>query len=248
MPINNDWYDELGDAWWEPRGPVAALLEFNPVRAGYFLEVLRRELPGVGRPRVLDVGCGGGLVAEALAERGCAVVGLDASLPSLRAARRHAGVRGTVPSYLGGVTERLPFAAESFDAAVCADSLEHVADLDATLREVARVLRPGGLLLFDTPTRSWRTRVALIWGAELLRFAPRRAHVYGRLLTPGELTACCADAGLIVGELRGAEVVRSPLAAAWGYLRRRQLGGFALSDDTRFVFLGYATRIEGSER
>ena len=88
--VDNRWYDDLGDGWWDPRGPVAALHELNPVRVDYFDEVLRRELPEGERPLVLDLGCGGGLVAEALAARGCAVLGLDASLPSLRTARRHA--------------------------------------------------------------------------------------------------------------------------------------------------------------
>lgn len=242
--INNQWYDDLGDAWWDRRGPVAALHEFNPVRVGYFLEALQRELPdslpSVGRPRVLDLGCGGGIVAETLIEGGCEVVGLDPSLPSLRVARRHGGMNA--PDYLGGAAERLPLAGEAFEAVVCADVLEHVEDLDATLREIRRVLRAGGLLLFDTPTRSWQTRVALIWAAELLGFAPRRTHVYGRLLTPEDLAARCAAAGLELREVHGAELVRSPPAAVWGYLRRRELGGFRLGEDTRFVFLGVARR------
>jgi len=88
-PVDNRWYDDLGDGWWDPRGPVAALHELNPVRVDYFTEVLRRELTEADRPRVLDLGCGGSLVTEALAERGCEVLGLDASLPSLRTAQRH---------------------------------------------------------------------------------------------------------------------------------------------------------------
>ncbi len=206
--------------------------------------MLRRELPEAERPRVLDLGCGGGLVAEALAARGCELLGVDASLPSLRTARRHARASGVRVAYVAGDAARLPLRDGVVDAVVAADVLEHLDDLGAVLREVTRVLRPGGLLLFDTPARSWRTRLTLIWGAELLGWIPSRAHVYERLLTPPELVGRCAEAGLLVRELRGIEPARPPLEAAWGYLRRRELGGFRLSDDLRFVLAGYASRLE----
>ena len=241
--VDNRWYDDLGDGWWDPRGPVAALHELNPVRVDYFDEVVRRELPEGERPLVLDLGCGGGLVAEALAARGCAVLGLDASLPSLRTARRHARAGAARVAYAAGDAARLPLAGGVVDAVVAADVLEHVDDLGAVLREVARVLRPGGLLLFDTPARSWQTRLTLLWGAELMGWIPRRAHVYERLLTPAELVGHCAEAGLFVRELQGIETARPPLAAAWRYLRRRELGGFRLGGDLRFVFAGYARRL-----
>ena len=215
--------------------------------------MLRRELPdslpNAARPRVLDLGCGGGIVAEALAAGGCTVVGLDPSLPSLRAARRHAhGGAPEAPSYLGGAGERLPLAEGSFDAIVCADTLEHVADLDAT---VARD-PPCAASARDAAVRHADAKLAdaghSALGAELLRLVPRRAHVYERLLTPEDLAARCAQAGLVLREVRGAELVRSPPAAAWSYLQRRELGGFRLGVDTRFVFLGYAVprrRLEG---
>ena len=122
------------------------------MRVGYFAEVLRRELPEARRrPVVLDLGCGGGLVAEALAQRGCAVLGVDASLPSLRTARRHARAGGARVAYVSGDAARLPLGDGAVDAVVAADVLEHVDDLAAVLREVARVLRPGGCCCSTRP-------------------------------------------------------------------------------------------------
>ena len=144
--IDNRWYDDLADSWWDRDGPVAALHEVNPVRGGYFLDVLGLETGGGARPRILDLGCGGGLMAEIYAGAGAGTVGIDPSRQSLQAARRHHGQLAN-PLYLAGRGEELPFADATFDAVCAADSLEHVAQLERVLDECVRVLRPGGRLL-----------------------------------------------------------------------------------------------------
>ena len=241
MPVDNDWYDELGEGWWDPHGRVAALHEYNPMRARYYLDVLRRELPDVERPHVLDIGCGGGLLTAELAVNGCHAVGIDRSLPSLRVARPHlAPPSGPHTEVAGAVAEALPFGAQTFDAVIASEVIEHVASAPRLIAETTRVLCPGGLLLFDTPNRTWRSRLGLVWGPPLARQAPRRTHVYGRFVTPEELTTLCARSGLAINELRGVSLARNSLAASWGYMRRRQLGGFRLSDDLRVMYIGYA--------
>ena len=232
--VDNDWYDDLGDAWWDPRGPVRALHEINPLRVQYFL---RAMTPLEGR-RVLDLGCGGGLMAEACARAGALTVGLDASGPSLAAAQRHAARAGTPPiRYVQGRAEALPFPDAQFDAVGAADSLEHVDDLARTLDECARVLRPGGLLVFNTINRTWMARVIMIWGAQsLLRFAPPATHHYERFIRPEDLQRELRARGLAWVEARGLQLRRRPAAAAWSCARGGSLGGFRFSSDTRVSY------------
>ena len=252
-PIDNEWYDALGDAWWDPEGPVRAFHEVDPVRSRFFREQLER-LAGASQLsdlRVLDLGCGAGLMAEGYARAGAWTVGLDLSATLLAAGRRHWQQRsdavgsgagaGAGPSYVRGRAEGVPFGAGSFDAVCTADALEHVDDLAAVLDECARVLRPGGLLVFDTINRTWRSRVGMIWAAQrLLRFAPPRTHAYTRFIRPAELREALEGRGFVWGEHLGLALVRNPLLAAWSYGRGGPLGGFELSDDDRVSYVGYA--------
>ena len=244
MPIDNRWYDELGDDWWDPRGPVAALHDFNSARTAYATGVIRGAMPEVTRPRVLDVGAGGGLFSATLATAGFEVVGIDASKPSLRTARKHT-VRPSdrhAPAYVAGNAMLLPFADRSFDAAVCSEVLEHVASPGVLINEVARVLRPGGLFCFDTPNRTWYARIALISIAENVGWTPRGTHDYRLFLTPSEVHDHLVASGLLLRDLRGLSLQRNVLGALRGYLRRRDIGGFRLTNDLRFVFTGYAEK------
>ena len=171
--------------------------------------------------------------------------GLDPSRPSLMAARRHASAgAGATPGYLAGVGERPPFADASLDAVCSADALEHVADLSLVLDEIARVLRPGGRVVFDTINRTWVSRLIMIWAAQrLLRFAPPRTHDFQAFIRPQELQRGLEGRGFRWGDLRGLSLRRHPVQAAWRYARGGTLGGFRLSDDTRVSYLGFADRL-----
>jgi 2-polyprenyl-6-hydroxyphenyl methylase/3-demethylubiquinone-9 3-methyltransferase len=193
---------------------------------------------------VLDVGAGGGLFSASLTAGGFEVVGLDASRPSLRTARAHTVRAGDhhAPAYVAGNAMLLPIADGSFDAVVCSEVLEHVASPEDLITEAARVLRPGGIFCFDTPNRTWYARIALISIAENLGWAPRGTHDHERFLTPGELRELTSAAGLHLRDLRGFSLERSPIGALRGYLRRKDIGGFRLSGDLRFVITGYAEK------
>jgi ubiquinone biosynthesis O-methyltransferase len=222
----------------------------NPVRGHYIVGALglgdlRQSAERSHRPRVLDLGCGGGLLAGLYARAGAETIGIDPSRSSLAAAVRHKeGARmERAPVYLGGVGEFLPFADASFDAVCAADSLEHVADLAAVLDESVRVLRPGGRFIFDTINRTWLSKVVMIWAVQdILRFAPAHTHDFAAFIQPQELRVALEARGMRWRDLRGLSFQRHAIVAAALYLTRRKAGGFRLSDDTRISYVGYAEK------
>lgn len=193
-------YDNVADHWWsDDIRWVRTLKNLVPGRLQWF----DRQIDWQGKD-VLDLGCAGGFMAEAMAARGAKVTGIDPAELAIEAARRHALTEGLRISYDVGVGEALPYAEARFDAVVCVDVLEHVADLDAVLLEVARVLRPGGLFLFDTINRNPIARFATITIAEnLLRLLPRGTHDPEMFIKPRELRLALEKAGLILGPSTG---------------------------------------------
>jgi 2-polyprenyl-6-hydroxyphenyl methylase / 3-demethylubiquinone-9 3-methyltransferase len=250
--IDNEWYDQLGDEWWAPRGRMALLSQMNPTRAAYFIDrCALRLLDASSAPaarltglRVLDVGCGGGYLAEALARAGAEVSAVDRSAPTIEAARRHAHAAGLSIDYRVADATALPLPDASCDAVLSSDFLEHVADrLDAVLAEQVRVLRPGGLLGFETVNRTWQSRLVLIWlGQRVLRLAPPHLHDARWFIRPAELTALLARHGVRIEEMRGLVPARSPVRFLAGYFLRRKSGGFRLGDDLAISYLGYGLK------
>jgi 2-polyprenyl-6-hydroxyphenyl methylase / 3-demethylubiquinone-9 3-methyltransferase len=193
-------YDTVADQWWsDDIRWVRTLKNLVPGRLAWF----DRQIDWQGKT-VLDLGCAGGFMAEALAARGAHVTGIDPAADAIAATRAHARAGGLRIGYDVGVGEALPYDSASFDAVVCVDVLEHVADLTRVLSEIARTLRPGGLFLFDTINRNLLARLATITIAEdVLRLMPRGTHDPAMFIKPAELRAAMQGAGLVPGTFTG---------------------------------------------
>lgn len=200
--IRNDLtiYDTQADQWWsEDVRWVRTLRNMVPGRLRFFEKFTAWQ----GRD-VLDLGCAGGFMAEAMAEKGARVTGIDPAAMAIDAARTHAEASGHEIRYDVGVGEALPYPDQSFDRVVCVDVLEHVSDLDAVLAEVKRVLRPGGLFLFDTINRNPMSRLAVITMAEnVLGLLPKGTHDPEMFITPDELRTALTTAGFTAGKFVG---------------------------------------------
>lgn len=201
--VNNDIYFDLGDRWYEANDdPVALLRALARLHAPWIDERLPRDA------RVLDVGCGAGLIANPLAERGHAVVGIDNATPALEVARRHDRT-GRV-RWVTGDACALPFDDASFDGAIAMDFLEHVERPDVVVAEIARVLRPGGRFFFHTFDRNPLAWLVAIKGVEwFVRNVPPRMHTLRLFVRPSELRAYCEEVGLGVESLHGCAPVLS---------------------------------------
>ncbi|MGE3541159.1 MAG: bifunctional 2-polyprenyl-6-hydroxyphenol methylase/3-demethylubiquinol 3-O-methyltransferase UbiG [Candidatus Tectimicrobiota bacterium] len=224
-------YETLAESWWQPGSPLHLLARMNPARFAYFDRIVR-QWAGL---RVLDAGCGGGLAAACLAQRGATVVGVDLSRASLRVAcRQTRGHSQPAPVFACGQAEALPFAEASFDVVWCTDVLEHLADLSGAMAQMARVLKPGGLLLYDTINRSWLSRLLVIGFWEYLAgLAPRGTHDWRLFITPQELRALLTQHGLQPGPICGMlPVWMSP----WHGWR------FHLIRSPSILYLGYALK------
>ena len=231
-PLDNAVYDRMADSWWDEAGFLHSLAALNPARFGYMRRVLVEELrvSPLGL-RVLDIGCGGGLLAEEFARLGCAVTGVDPSAESLAAARKHATSQGLPIRYQCARGEALPFPDASFDAAYCCDVLEHVDDLSRVIAETARVLRPRGAYFFDTINRtflSWLIMIKLLQEWRWTALMPPRLHDWHRFIRPPELRRELERQGLVPGGTTGLRP-RASLLSQLHALRRRKRG-----------FIGYA--------
>jgi 2-polyprenyl-6-hydroxyphenyl methylase/3-demethylubiquinone-9 3-methyltransferase len=183
-------FDALAARWWDPRGPMAPLHRMNPARVAWIASRAAAQFGAAARPALLDVGCGAGLAAEALARRGFDVTGLDAAPSVIAAARRHAEGQALPLAYRVGVVEDLAAEAARFPVVTALEVIEHVPDQAAFLRGLAAVLAPGGLLVLSTLNRTPRSLLLAKFAAEyLLRLLPVGTHDWRRFVTPAELAA-----------------------------------------------------------
>jgi 2-polyprenyl-6-hydroxyphenyl methylase/3-demethylubiquinone-9 3-methyltransferase len=202
--VNNRVYQSLGDRWYDAHDdPIALLRAQARLHVPWVAERLSRAFGS--RPcRVVDVGCGGGFMANELAQHGHEVVGVDQAEAALEVAARH-DVTGRV-RYLRADAGSLPFADASFEAACAMDFFEHVDALDPVIAEISRVLVPGGLLFFHTFNRNILSFFVVIKGVEwFVRNVPRDLHLLRHFIRPGELGASCAAYGLATRQVLGCE-------------------------------------------
>jgi 2-polyprenyl-6-hydroxyphenyl methylase / 3-demethylubiquinone-9 3-methyltransferase len=231
--LDLDYFGGMDELWWDPAGPAGVLHAMNPVRLDFYLDAL-----GAAPGRVLDAGCGGGLVARGLAEAGARVVGVDRLPACLLVARRAVPARFQ-PAV--GQLERLPFADDIFDVVVAADVLEHVPDLPAAVAELARVLRPGGSFLFDTINRTaWAWLTALFGAERLLGLVPKGTHDWRLFIRPAELDELFRREGLAAVATAGLAPRIGPGDVVKALLRRRlATPAFAAGRDRRAGWLGH---------
>jgi 2-polyprenyl-6-hydroxyphenyl methylase / 3-demethylubiquinone-9 3-methyltransferase len=193
-------FDALAGRFWDPAGEFGALHRLNPVRLAY----VAARAPLAGR-EVLDVGCGGGILSEALARAGARVTGIDLAPAALATAELHALEGGVAVSYRLSSAEALAAEAPArYDVVTCMEMLEHVPDPASVLGALARLVRPGGAVFVSTLNRTPRAFLLAILGAEYLaRLLPRGTHEYARFIRPSELARAARAAGLRVADLAG---------------------------------------------
>jgi 2-polyprenyl-6-hydroxyphenyl methylase / 3-demethylubiquinone-9 3-methyltransferase len=244
IEIDNLYYSEIGDSWWDARGPLRALHDMNPTRVGYFDSVARSRLgPQPGVLRVLDVGCGGGLVSESLAVLGYQVNGIDLSEGAIEAARRHAQASGVSVTYQVGSAYDLPVPDATIDMVVVSDVLEHLHDLPAAVAQISRVLRPCGVVVFDTINRTALSYiVAILVFERLLKIIYPGTHNWRMFIRPPELRAVLADHGLDLCDTRGLAPAARPPRLVARALRARPLGDFRLTRSKAISYIGHAVK------
>jgi 2-polyprenyl-6-hydroxyphenyl methylase/3-demethylubiquinone-9 3-methyltransferase len=209
-PLEIEKFSELAHRWWDPHAEFRPLHDINPLRLDYIDGIA----PLRGK-RVLDVGCGGGILAESMAARGAAVTGIDLAEKPLKVAQLHLLESGLEVDYRLVAPEALAReAAESFDIVTCMEMLEHVPDPGATVAACAALLKPGGRAFFSTINRNLKSYLFAIVGAEyVLKLLPRGTHDYARFIKPSELASFLRAARLQMGGITGMSY--NPLTRAY---------------------------------
>jgi 2-polyprenyl-6-hydroxyphenyl methylase/3-demethylubiquinone-9 3-methyltransferase len=214
-------FSQLADEWWDARGPMAMLHKFNPVRLAYVRDHAAarfgrdpKRLDSLAGLRILDIGCGGGILSEPLARLGASVVGADPAERNIAAAQRHAAQAGLAVDYRATTAEALAQSGEAFDVVLAMEVVEHVADGGVFVGLAAGMVRPGGLMFAATLNRTIKSFALAIVGAEyVLRWLPRGTHRWDKFVTPNELEIALEQAGLTQAAETG--VIYNPLADRW---------------------------------
>jgi 2-polyprenyl-6-hydroxyphenyl methylase/3-demethylubiquinone-9 3-methyltransferase len=229
-------FARLSSEWWDEAGPFKPLHRINPTRLTYIRDQLCRKF---GRDKkaaaslkglsVLDIGCGGGLVAEPLTRLGARVTGIDPASENIAAAKAHADGAGLDIRYRAETAEAVAESGATFDAVLLLEVVEHVPDVPALLKAVAPLVKPGGVMILSTLNRTFKAYALAIVGAELvLRWLPPGTHQWERFVTPDELAAALKGAGLGVSDMTG--MVYHPLGDDWRLSSDKDVNYFATAE------------------
>ena len=216
-----DRFSALAAEWWDTRGKMAPLHKFNPVRLGYIrdraaehFEREPRKLDCLKGLRILDIGCGGGILSEPLARLGASMVGVDPSEKNIEVAKLHAEQSDLTIDYRCSTAEQLSADGESFDLVLAMEVVEHVSDVSLFVRSCGSMVKPGGIMIAATLNRTLKSFALAIVGAEyILRWLPPGTHQWDKFVTPNELEIAMEQAGLRVTGERG--VIYNPFADEW---------------------------------
>lgn len=214
-------FSTLAAEWWDARGKMAVLHRLNPVRLGFIKEAACRhfgrndkQLDALAGLRLLDIGCGGGILSEPLARLRAEVVGADPSQANIEAAKLHAAEAGVAVDYRVTTAEALADEGERFDIVLAMEVVEHVTDVGLFISRAAALVRPGGLFFVATLNRTAKSFALAIVGAEyILRWLPRGTHQWDKFVTPNELEIAVEQSGLRVSDETG--VIYNLLADRW---------------------------------
>ena len=254
--IDNDIYDKEGDRWWQPDFSLNLIRAlYNPFRVEYTKKIVERFIINPEEKSVLEVGCGGGILTEEIARMGFITYGIDPAEKSLNNAIRHAKDNDLKIEYRKGTGENLPFRSNSFDVVLCCDVLEHVRDLPKVISEVSRVLKNGGVFIYDTFNRTYFSKISIIKILqEWKRWAimPPNIHIWEMFIKPGELIYLLKENQLEWKEHHGIRPNISYLKMLL-YLHQRAAGKLTYEEfgrkfrmvesrSTQIIYIGHAVK------
>jgi 2-polyprenyl-6-hydroxyphenyl methylase/3-demethylubiquinone-9 3-methyltransferase len=229
-------FAKLADDWWDEKGPFRPLHQINPTRLTYIRDRLcqkfgrdKKAAASLAGLTVLDIGCGGGLVAEPLTRLGAEVTGIDPGAETIAAAKAHANGARLDITYRAATAEDLAAECAAFDVVLLLEVVEHVPDVPQFLKQVSPLVKPGGMMILSTINRTFKAYALAIIGAELiLRWLPAGTHNWSRFVTPEELRRALKGAGLTPADVTG--MAYNPLADEWRLARDSDVNYFATAE------------------
>lgn len=230
---SEDVFDDYKKDWWNPKGRLRSLHKITPLRFGYFKDIAE-NLNGLEGKKIVDVGCGGGLLSECFAREGGKVTAIDLAPTAIEAAREHAEAEGLLEiDYRNISVEKLleeEGARGTFDVVVCSEVLEHVDDLPDFVANLSRLLKPGGTLFFSTINKTLKARFFMLFVAEdLLGFVEQGTHDYKRFIKPSRLMGLLKENSVVLKDVKG---------ISFDILKR----SFKVSSDVSVNYIGYAVK------